>query len=333
MYKPDVLVENLNEPYPYKITDHAKGGGEVEIEAVINLSLNGGAGKSLEYYGDSVQQIIKKFAGGTGLVLVLDEAQNLEFTRRRSEGVMDDVSVCLDAIHNGRVGARVVLLAGGLGVTEKMFNAFGVTRFLDFGVHLLGTLDNSATEAVIRDWLVSAGGSPGDHPHLTNWTEVLAAESQGWPQHLYYYGRFAAEWLLTNEHLPAPQVPQSVLKKAQERRSAYYLNRVANVPPEVRISLAKQLAELGKSLPMKKSEVHAALGSHVEDTELGSMFNLLLHRGVIAETAEGYFQVPIPSMHDWLVHRYAGDEKRQLAGHHQGVLRPHWQKPAERDSA
>ena len=40
------------------------------------------------------------------------------------------------------------------------------------------------------------------------------------------------------------------------------------------------------------------------------MFDKLLHKGVIAQSADKEYIVPIPSMRDWLVKKYASEKHR-----------------------
>ena len=131
--------------------------------------------------------------------MILDEAQNLEKERLRGDAVEPTLSGILDRIHNGMMGLPVVLLAGGLGTTRRVFAGFGVSRFAGRNVHQLDSLDRKPTESIVRDWLVHAGRASPESPHLAHWIEVLADESfrlaTAYPHRMH---KTAAQWLFDN---------------------------------------------------------------------------------------------------------------------------------------
>ena len=305
LHSPKVLSEKLNEPYPYRITDFVRGGAEIGVEVGLKMSVGGGAEKSREYSGDSVQVVLKKAAAKKGLLLVLDEAQNLDHTSQLSMEVRESLIGCLEEIHNGKIGAPVILLVGGLGTTSQLFHSFGISRWMAYGLHELGVLEREAADTVIRDWLVKTGGAQATDPNLNQWINSLAARSQRWPQHTQVCGRFAAEWLLANEHQLTAQVPADVWSKIDREKTRYCFQRVDDFAPRIRRVLARLLLSKEKGSSMERGEVIAALTAHTPGDKAATTFNLLLHRGVLAKTRDGCFAVPIPSMHDWLVGRYA----------------------------
>ena len=266
----------------------------------------------MEYEGRSVLQILQAAAGGHGLVIAIDEVQTLLKEKRISTTVEAAITRTLVHVHNGLLNAPVVLLAGGLGSSEKVFRGLGISRFMGYGLQRLGKLDGEATESVIYAWLVKAGGAPDDHPNLAHWVSSLAAESHGWPQHIQFYSRFAAEWLLEHQSEPIPEIPEVVWSQARHKRTEFYLGRVVGIAPKVRRALANFLRRKAKNSEFEKQELVAVLEESCPGTLALELFDYLLHRGVIAETPHGYFRVPIPSMHDWLVEQYADRGPQQL---------------------
>lgn len=79
--------------------------------------------------------------GGKGkLLLILDEAQRLARTIQPAPHEQYvRASTILDSIHNAKVGRPVILLAGGLGITEGVLEGLGVSRIeVDSFVGLAG---------------------------------------------------------------------------------------------------------------------------------------------------------------------------------------------------
>ena len=245
---------------------------------------------------------LHKAAKRKGLVLLLDEAQKL-----RSEvpvGSAWDASVrrYLERILNGKIGAPVILVCGGLGTTTAGLRSFGLSRLASNRTHLLGALDAAAARAVIRDWLVHHGGADPAHPHTTHWAHALAAEGQNWPQHLHNYAEAAVSWARRRAGQLESQVPAVVLAQGRQRREQYYAARLADIKRAVRIALANAVRQQGAGRPLSETALITVCGGE-------AAFNTLLYKGVIAETPSGLYHVPIPSMHDWLVTQYATEKE------------------------
>ena len=197
----------------------------------------------------------------------------------------------------------VVLVAGGLGTSQKVFKSFGIRRFRRGRVHQLGALDPIYACAVIHDWLVNDGGAPKDHPYLGHWIDTMAAECHGWPQHLQVYAQHAAGWLKYHSGELTSEVPPVVLAEARKDRQEYYDGRVAELEDPDRVILANMVRDKGKGGTLLKKEVVAAFTEGRTRAQAEQLFDQLLHKGVV--TGTGRYHIPIPSMHDWLVEQYA----------------------------
>ena len=252
-----------------------------------------------------VELVLREAAGTGGLILVLDEVQNLEGEVGVGSPERYIVQRCLNQIHTGKIGAPVILLAGGLGTSQDVLERFGISRFMGEGLLLLGSLDDRSTKSVIRDWLVEFGGAPDDHEHLPQWIETLAIETHGWPQHIQCYALAAAQWLLDNGHAPLPQVPVDVLSKGQAKRESYYDGRIHGLSLDGTVALAKLLRKRQEHPLFTTSEIKGAFGNLPPPEDPESAFQLLLHKGVLAEFPNKRYSVPVPSMIDWLVRKFA----------------------------
>ena len=306
LHDPKELADCLAQPYVAKTVRQSQG------SASIGVAILGGRyskGDSIELTGLSVKQMIRQAAKRRGLVLILDEAQIL--AKGGQIRTVEDAAIAenLAQIHNGGFGAPVVLLAGGLGILQRVFSSFGITRFRSDSVHNLGPVSLPTGQAIARDWLVRAGGVFDGDPLLPHWTNTLAMKSQGWPQHLHNYILAAVTWIRENNGELQPQVPHNVLAEARKNRESYYGGRTSELD-EVAIEVfANYLATLGPDQSLKKASVVAALRAHMPDSKAEVVFDDLLQKGVLARRPHpqtGY-NVPIPSMHRWLVKQYTTD--------------------------
>ena len=264
-------------------------------------------GRAAEYGDLAVDDVLTEAATPKGLALLLDEVQTLG----KAIGTPHDLTLTqtLEQIHNGKVGAPVILLAGGLGTSEGVFGTFGVSRFMQDCLHQLGRLSQEAERAVIRDWLVKAGGAGGDPDHLTRWIDTIAAECHGWPQHIQVYAPRAARWLVDHGGRLTADVPMEVLAQGRERRVKYYQSRLVGLRLDDRRAVANLLGRLGESSTLEEPDLIAAFSGHRKPEAAHALFQHALHKGVVAERPDGGLSIPIPSMHTWLVQAYANTER------------------------
>ena len=211
LYYPPAMADCLKKPY--NLSRHWS------VRAGINVI-------SAEFSGERVDivkvaSLLGKHASKKGLLLILDEAQRLSTL---TGGPHDTASVdTLDAIHNGKLGRPVILLAGGLGSSQAAFGSLGISRFADDCIVDLGRLDHASERAVIRDWLVKDGGAKGD---VTPWIDAIAAETHGWPQHIMTYAQPAAWWLRQDGGELTDAGLTYTLKRGRTSKTKYYQNRV-----------------------------------------------------------------------------------------------------------
>ena len=303
LHDPVTLAQKLGLRLPDTVRKRDAGGAKVGVRGVLEFALHGEVEDEREYRGSPTEQVLETAAGYHGVLLLVDEVQNLAVGVQTTEAEKPAISKNLELIHNGEMGVPVVLVAGGLGTSQKVLESFGISRFHRRRVHLLGSLSPPEARAVIHDWLVNDGGALADHPELSRWIDTLAAECHGWPQHLQVYAQQAAGWLEHHSGELTRGVPLDVLVEARRDRLEYYAGRVADLEDPDRIILANMVRDKGKGGTLLKKELVAALTEDRTREEAEQLFDKLLHKGVI--TGTGRYHIPIPSMHDWLVREYA----------------------------
>ena len=289
LYDPAHMVECLGKTYTRGKVRRA-GGGVLGASASVGREI---AGIS------RATQLLKKHAPKRGLLLVLDEVQNIRDYADHSH--KPEVKDTLNLIHNGEVGRPVILLAGGLGTSEAAFSSLGVSRFYDGCVVNLGRLAPEPERAIIRDWLVRDGGAEGD---ATPWIDAIAKETHGWPQHIIAFAEPAALIVRSNHGQMTPDGLEAVLQQGQQRKENYYFARVQGISKQDRVALSMVLSMIPPDTTLQESEVLEIFSGNRSRTEAQRVFESVLHKGVLAATLDGDYAVPIPSMHYWLVEQY-----------------------------
>jgi len=253
---------------------------------------------------DWFRQTLKKMlqSGDRPLLLVLDEAQMLGGSNKPVGHQTSVASNILKAIHNGKLGRPVVLLAAGLGTTKSAFVDLEISRFDKKCFIQLGALSKESERAVIQDWLKEEGRAKGDP---TSWIDSIANESHGWPQHISSFVDPAVEYLKSNNHQMTDEGLKIVIKKGSEFRFQYYETRVRDFSKQQRQIIASLISNLHTEEFLEEEDVMDTLIATYGPTKSEKFFNVMLNRGILHLQSGGMYDVPIPSMRDWLINNYA----------------------------
>lgn len=292
LHNPAIMAQNAGEPYIARKERVTTLDAKV-IARETTTELAGAA---------AVPQVLKELTPDTGLLLILDEAQTIGDLAKRPYG--PSVTTTLNAIHNGDLDRPVILLAGGLGISQKAFGDLGISRFDGGCIVNLGRLSEAAECAVIRDWLLKDGMANGD---VKPWTSAITAESHGWPQHIMCFAQPAA-WTVRNSNGELTEHGLAyTLAKGREGKIEYYRARTNDVSEATCVTLASLLSSLSADSELDERAITEALkvGQTLENAK--TEFDTLLHKGMIAKTPNGKYTVPIPSMRDWLIKQFGHD--------------------------
>ena len=277
------------------------GSSAGEAVLPVNVEVGGGItlGKEHEYGGKEMQDVLQVAAGKKGLLLLLDEVQELS----KIVGTPGErrVSDFLQEIHNGEIDAPVILLAGGLGTSEAVFESLGISRFNLDCLHTLGQLTAEAERAIIRDWLVEEGGAQGDP---APWVDAIARQTDCWPQHIVSFAQPAAHVLRHFDGQMTERLLIPILQEGWERKVRYYEARTKTLPQEARRELAQLLDSCSSEGVMGKTEVLDAFEDVDRQFTALQLFDTALHKGVLTQVEGGQYAIPIPSMGNWLVTEY-----------------------------
>ena len=235
-----------------------------------------------------------------GLLLIMDEAQNIEDLAVSSD--MPGIKHTLNAIHNGELDRPVVLLAGGLGQTSLAFDKLGISRFRGDCMINLGRLNSDSEQSVIRDWLMKSGQAQDD---VNSWVVAIGQETDGWPQHIVSFAQPGGQAIrqcggqLTSEGLAA------VLHEGRKRKEEYYYGRVEWMDVEDQYVLGAFIAWRGKGATMSMRTLVKVFNTvdRARESTAESVVEMAIAKGVLAQSRDGY-TISIPSMEDWMISRF-----------------------------
>ena len=294
LHAPAVMAQNVGEPYISREEQITK----FDAKVVARETTKEKAGAA------TVPQVLKELASANGLLLVLDEVQTIRDFASTPQRL--SVTVTLNAIHNGDLDRPVILLAGGLGVSEEAFGNLGISRFAQGCVVNLGPLSEVAERAVIHDWLVKDGDARGD---VTPWIDAIAIETDGWPQHIMCFAQPAARIVHDNGGTLSKASLTHVLELGHRGKVEYYQGRADSFRKATRAAIANLLKGQPSDDELDESDILEALSAGQTPDDARRVLDRLLHKGIIAMTATGDFVIPIPSMRDWLVDQYGRDTR------------------------
>ena len=221
------------------------------------------------------------------IVAFTDEAQNIT-PSEASKGVVS-------RMHQGIAGLRLLPVFCGLNDTRATLARCGLSR-ID-GLILLRPLPIGDAE----DSLLAAFAEFGFRGAARErWVQALAAESQGWPQHLRVIAQAAAKTVHANggrfDGLPL----ENALRKAREAKAAYYESRLEAAPDDC-LEIYKRIAmEADGSGVIDRGTLQRLVARPLR--EIGMTRSEFLHRtlyaGVLSSTTPSReaYQFPIPSM-------------------------------------
>ena len=178
---------------------------------------------------------------GSTIVLLVDEAQNLEDTQH--------VRRHLDALHGGiRGNTRMLLACFGLANTVERLRTLGLSRLANGHVRTIGPLSNEDARQVVIGTLNVAlsgyafGQGSSDNVERERWigkaAGAILSESANFPHHLANGCRGLAEIVL-NEGVTTEPPALALRRKCAGYRTDYYNTRLLPwAPHTIALSLA-----------------------------------------------------------------------------------------------
>ncbi len=299
LWDPDKLRKTLEIGPEIRVT-----GGEGEAGITKFLVAKGKAKITVDHHPRTPQDILK--IGDTPLLLILDEAQHLGEDSRITGGYKDDVRDLLKRIHNSGLGKPVILLAGGLGTTDRALNSLGIYRASLGSITNLDPLEEEEEWTVIREWLKEEGKAKGD---TTDWVDAIAKETYRWPQHIIAYTVPAAAHLKENDGEMTRGELLSVLEQGRKNRREYYEGRLSDFTAKECRSLARILAASSKEGIVEQEDVIEQLDREYGMGKGEEIFWRAVRKGVFYLNKKlRCYSVPIPSLRNFIVRNFPPKE-------------------------
>ena len=238
--------------------------------------------------------------GKGGLVLLLDEAQLMNDLAVGTGIPFIGAKALLTAIHNGRTGRPVMLIAAGLSATKRAFKDMGVSRFKANCYVELGPLKPEAERKVIRDWLKKEGRTKGDP---TPWIDAIMQKTHGWPQHVAAYAESAAIHLRATGRQMTPAKLKEVLELGEIQRTKFYKSRAEGLDEDHRMAIAEAFVSAREDQTQSRKAIMESFVKAVGKQEADTVFKRALKNGVL-DHRDGRYVIPIPSMRRWFIDNY-----------------------------
>ncbi|MCY4171592.1 MAG: hypothetical protein OXF08_08355 [Bacteroidetes bacterium] len=138
-----------------------------------------------------------------------------------------------------------------------------------------------------------------------DWVEPLAQRSQGWPQHIVVYVNAAGNLLAPLQRPPSSSDLEEVLKEGRSAQERYYNARAHDITYGQREAIASVIAQIPIGGTVRRREVVNALSKEYPEEVAMAKFMQALQQGILNEREDGLYGIPIPSLHWWLVEKYA----------------------------
>ena len=288
---PEVLHESIDTSWMRWRRWLTQGSASIDVGVFKAGVVVGGAAKT-------PLGVIEKGKGG--LVLLLDEAQLMNDLAVGAGIPFIGAKALLTAIHNGRTGRPVMLVAAGLSATKRAFKDLGVSRFKDNCYVELGPLKPEAEREVIKDWLKKEGRAKGDP---TPWIDAMMQKTHGWPQHVAAYAESAAIHLRATGRQMTPEKLKEVLEVGEMKRIKFYKSRADGIMRKERQCLARAMANVEADGTIDKDMVITTLREVCSEEKAEEVFALALSNGVFDLQGDSYV-IPIPSLRRWFIANY-----------------------------
>ena len=243
------------------------------------------------------------------MVLAIDEFQNTAGDRSSPHARI------LQAVHNQKYQAPIMLVLAGLGDTVDRAMHLGLSRPAHGTTWTLGCFDKDETADLIGGWGLHYG-LPDGHWQIT--MRDIAQDCNHWPVHVQNaLMAFAEEVVAADGQLE--EVQSSVVRSRSRRRQlAYYRTRMSPQMEESAYLVCAVMQDLqaghGLGDIMDSIERHADSrpGSRWRLSEGMTVKNLalhLIHQGALHKHENGTIDCPIPSFRTWLINQGEPDSR------------------------
>ncbi len=240
------------------------------------------------------------------VVLAIDEFQNTAGDRFSPHARI------LQAVHNQKYQAPIMLVLAGLGDTVDRAMELGLSRPAQGTTWTLGCFDEAESDDLIAGWGRHFGLPDGD---WRNTMRGIAEDCDHWPVHVQNALMALAEEVVAADGRLEDVQSSVVRARSRKRQLAYYRQRMSPQMEGSRFLLSAVMQDLQES--HDRGDIIDSIEWHA-DSRPGSRwrlpdgmtvneyFNHLIHRGALHKHLDtGTVECPIPSFRAWLTNQGA----------------------------
>ena len=317
------LVEHLRQRYTDEtLFVDVRPGHLVSEEALVDqirrtaISVASATGRAIAAFGQAVGAYLRvaKPGGDEARNFVADhETRNAKVVVFFDEAqlVGEDQQPGLGLLHTSGLGFPTVVVFAGLSHTSgRLRSVGGLSRLPDNAIINMGAMDEGeCVESTAQ--LLNAYGVSGDDAEKASACATVAQLSRGWPQHLHGAQRALCRELLRTDGALAGVNFDAVRLESDQARRAYYVARLSDtVLDKVPAATVQVVSSARGARPRSMydleglcEEAIVRLGLDRDRrfrTSPADFANALVERGVLAISPDGWYDIAIPSMSEWL---------------------------------
>ena len=301
----------LAEQFRSSVTTHSSTtkslGGGIPGVVTVDAEAESGSQAASAPAEPSLASIGKALSkSGQTVALILDEAQILESFDA------DSTRPLITGLHMGSHGGPMLPVFAGLAHSHSVLQNRGISRFsIDHDRTLAALSLDEAAETV--QMMLADCRVRGDLETKRQWSQALANESSGWPQHLHVAMRALAAQLLaasTPGQLEAvdSSFGVAVLRESALARKKYYERRIDWPLAEARQLVAETFRRIGNEATREQVLGHiraaAQPGSGLHDLprdhDEAMLLDRMIRHGLLQLTPKKMLACPIPSLRDYI---------------------------------
>lgn len=234
------------------------------------------------------------------LLFVLDEIQRISKIERTD--TRQEVADTMEALINGELSGKIVLLAGGLEHSSQAIRDVGASRLRGGATERIGRLSEKSTRAVVGGWLSDIDDL---EEHLPNAIEVIARESHGWPQHIVALCSGVREFVKRSESGIKILPGETPLSRGCQYMRSFYAERCVAIHPDAAALLGCAIGMHPPGKPWSEivltrlfQKLEAIGGPPAKEVLMAA-----LHKGVLTRHPFGW-RITIPSLETYLVRQF-----------------------------
>ena len=281
-----------------------RGGQPGILEALLK---DGAHNAKLENTFRAVAYQIKRDSGrNTVVCLLVDEIQNVDQRNRNA----------VHLLHTYGFSPPILPIYAGLNTSiEQLEKVCGISRPADNARMTMGPLGKDAAEEATKK-LFEKYRIAADRAVQSAWSRAIDEEALGFAQHLHVTLKAACSVLLERDGIPSVKDVGRLRALARAAREDYYAGKVKgelNDHAGAMLDVVERATMSNERVtkPKLAKWMQAAMrqedptGTQCSEEKAEELVERMQRRGILHITDDEQAEVPVPSLHTWLMESYA----------------------------